>query len=177
MTVAGLSGQYNNVVNKLKKFTGLPVSHDTSNLTGIKPSSTSISTLDRLFSLGKPNTTQPDASPKDEHRALPALWYRSQSLFSLERRAIFSKKWMVITHQVRYQNVGDYVQYNLAEYSVFVIKDRKGCLRAFHNVCRHRAYPLMEGGCGAARIIACKYHGMPICFARGNVVFLAGYRD
>lgn len=124
--------------------------------------------MDRLFSLGKSNTTRPDASPKDEHRALPALWYRSPSLFSLERRAIFSKKWMVITHRVRFQNVGDYAQYKLAGYSMFVIKDRKGCLRAFHNVCRHRAYPLMEGGCGTVRIIACKYHGMLILFRPGG---------
>ncbi|PLB38274.1 aromatic ring-hydroxylating oxygenase subunit alpha [Aspergillus candidus] len=115
--------------------------------------------MDRLFSLGKSSTNQPDALPKDEHRALPALWYRSPSLFALERRAIFSKKWLVITHQVRFQNVGDYVKYDIAGYNIFVIKDRKGCLRAFHNVCRHRAYPVMEAGCGTARIIACKYHG------------------
>jgi phenylpropionate dioxygenase-like ring-hydroxylating dioxygenase large terminal subunit len=51
------------------------------------------------------------------------------------------------------------VQYTGAGYNFFVIKDRKNTIRAFHNVCRHRAYPVMESESGTASIIACKYHG------------------
>lgn len=114
-----------------------------------------------LFSFGKQDTASSNSSTASEagDRALPAQWYRSPALYSLERRAIFSKKWMVIIHETRFPNSGDYVQYTVAGYNFFVIKDRKNTIRAFHNVFRHRAYPVMESKSGTASIIACKYHG------------------
>ncbi|KAJ6069329.1 hypothetical protein N7499_011216 [Penicillium canescens] len=117
--------------------------------------------MNRLFSFGKQDTASSNSSTASEagDRALPAQWYRSPALYSLERRAIFSKKWMAITHETRFPNSGDYVQYTVAGYNFFVIKDRKNTIRAFHNVCRHRAYPVMESESGTASIIACKYHG------------------
>ncbi|KAB8215288.1 Rieske [2Fe-2S] iron-sulfur domain-containing protein [Aspergillus novoparasiticus] len=98
---------------------------------------------------------------KPQKKALPSSWYRSEALYALERRAIFSKKWMVVTHGTRFTKTGDYVQLNVAGYSYFIIKDRTGTIRAFHNVCRHRAYPVIqsEGESGTANIISCKYHG------------------
>ena len=37
--------------------------------------------------------------------------------------------------------------------------DRNGGVRAFHNVCRHRAYTVVEKDCGKASIFNCRYHG------------------
>jgi phenylpropionate dioxygenase-like ring-hydroxylating dioxygenase large terminal subunit len=40
------------------------------------------------------------------------------------------------------------------------MKDRAGRINAFHNVCRHRAYPVIEDeGQGNKKILACRYHG------------------
>lgn len=92
-------------------------------------------------------------------RALPASWYRSSAMFELERRAIFSKKWIMVSHQQRLLNIGDYVQITEAGFPLFLIKDKQGTIRAHHNVCRHRAYPLVENESGKATILSCKYHG------------------
>lgn len=92
-------------------------------------------------------------------RALPAAWYRSPGLFELERRAIFSKKWLLVTHKLRFSQTGDYIQVTEAGYTFFIIKDRQGEIRAFHNVCRHRAYPLVSKDEGKVTNLVCKYHG------------------
>ncbi|RDW86104.1 Rieske (2Fe-2S) protein [Aspergillus mulundensis] len=72
-------------------------------------------------------------SQPSDNAALPSSWYRSEAMYSLERRAIFSKKWMLVSHQLR--------------------------INGFHNICRHRAYPLVEEEARTVKILACKYHG------------------
>ncbi|KAJ5308833.1 hypothetical protein N7508_004212 [Penicillium antarcticum] len=113
--------------------------------------------MNRPFSFGKQDIAVANSSTARnmETRALPAQWYRSPALYSLERRAIFSKKWIFET---RFLNAGDYVQYTVAVYNLLVFKYRKSTIRAFPTVCRHRAYPVMETECDTANIMACKYH-------------------
>ncbi|CEJ93543.1 hypothetical protein VHEMI09125 [[Torrubiella] hemipterigena] len=104
------------------------------------------------------STTASQAEPETV-LALPANWYTSPAMLELERRAIFSKKWILITHKLRFPEVGSYVKITEAGYSFFLIKDRNGEIRGHHNVCRHRAYPLVENESGKKMTLACKYHG------------------
>ncbi|OAP57714.1 hypothetical protein AYL99_08452 [Fonsecaea erecta] len=103
------------------------------------------------------------AAAKDESkspvRALPASWYTSEEMYQLERRAIFSKRWMLITHKTRFGQAGDYLKFDIAGYEFVLSRDRKGDIHGFHNVCRHRAFPVVESEGGTAKIFACKYHG------------------
>ena len=46
-------------------------------------------------------------------RALPANWYTSQEMYELERRAIFSRKWLIITHHLRLKEPGDFLRYQI----------------------------------------------------------------
>lgn len=58
--------------------------------------------------------------------------------------------------------------FQVAGYAFFLLRDREGTLRAFHNVCRHRAFPVIgskkEGEvtptteAGKVSVLACKYH-------------------
>ena len=93
--------------------------------------------------------------------ALPSTWYRSPAMYELERRAIFSKKWLLVTHQLRLPEIGSFIRVTEAGYQFFIIRDRKGEIRAHHNVCRHRAYPIIEKDAGKAAVLACRYHGKP----------------
>jgi phenylpropionate dioxygenase-like ring-hydroxylating dioxygenase large terminal subunit len=77
-------------------------------------------------------------------RALPASWYTSQAMYEIERRAIFSRRWLFMTHSSRVKDTGDWLRYNVAGYDLIITKDRQGNINAFHNVCRHRAYPVVE---------------------------------
>jgi phenylpropionate dioxygenase-like ring-hydroxylating dioxygenase large terminal subunit len=40
-----------------------------------------------------------------------------------------------------------------------VVLGRDFRLRAFHNVCRHRAYTVVRKSCGTSTVFSCKYHG------------------
>lgn len=80
-------------------------------------------------------------------------------MYQLERRAIFSQKWLLLTHSLRLGEAGNYLSFTLADFSFFLITDRDGNINGFHNICRHRAYPVVEQRCGTARVLSCKYHG------------------
>lgn len=113
--------------------------------------------MSRWFGFGRPSEAVNNGPQTD--RALPAVWYRSEGMYQLERRSIFSKRWILVSHQLRFVEPGDYVQITEAGFTFFLIKDRQGQIRGHHNVCRHRAYPLVEKDCGSLNVLACKYHG------------------
>ena len=108
-----------------------------------------------------PAPSSDDASKQSAVRALPASWYLSEEMFQLERRAIFSRKWLFLTHQSRIPNAGDFLRYEMADFDFLITRDRRGNVNAFHNVCRHRAYSVVEKGKteGNAKILSCRYHG------------------
>lgn len=112
--------------------------------------------MQRLF--GWSSTPKPDEDATTTTKALPASWYTSSDMFELERRAIFSKKWLLVTHQQRLVNIGDFVRTTAAGYPIVIVRDRQRKIRAHHNVCRHRAYPVVEEKAGNVSIFACKYH-------------------
>lgn len=102
---------------------------------------------------------QQKKSGRETVRALPAAWYTDEEMYQLERRAIFSKRWLFITASSRLPNPGDFLRYTIAGYDIVLIKDRSGTINAFHNVCRHRAYQVVEEDAGHKNILSCRYHG------------------
>jgi nitrite reductase/ring-hydroxylating ferredoxin subunit len=127
--------------------------------------------------LGFGRSTSPTTSKGPEAiRALPANWYYSPELYELERRAIFSRKWLILTHQVRLKEAGDFLRYQLAGFDFVVSRDRSGKISAFHNVCRHRAYPVVEQDKGTAKIFSCRYHGWSYGLS-GKLAKAPGYQD
>lgn len=105
----------------------------------------------------------PPEDPKEntlpgEH-TLPASWWFSEKIFELEKRAIFNKAWLFCTHESRFKKAGDYYSFTITGINFFIIKNKAGELNAFHNVCRHRAYPVIRKEKGSSIVIGCKYHG------------------
>lgn len=96
------------------------------------------------------------AQDKAPIRALPAGWYTSQEMYELERRAIFSRKWQLITHKNRLPNAGDWLNFEVAGFNFIIARDRKGSIHAFHNICRHRAYPIVQEEKGTSMIFSCR---------------------
>jgi phenylpropionate dioxygenase-like ring-hydroxylating dioxygenase large terminal subunit len=135
------------------------------------------SELLHYFAFGT-STAKLDLSEKDTPvRALPATWYTSQAMYELERRAIFTRRWLFMTHSSRLKNPGDWLRYTVAGYDFIITKDRQGNINAFHNVCRHRAYPIVEKeGSGNAKILACRYHGWSYSL-NGKLAKALGYQN
>ena len=59
----------------------------------------------------KPTFDEKKEEQIEPPKALPASWYRSEEMYELERRAIFSKKWILITHKLRFQKAGDFLEF------------------------------------------------------------------
>jgi len=96
------------------------------------------------------------ASPE----TLPARLYRDAELYQTERREIFAKSWLLIGHESQIATPNSYVATIAAGFPVIVVRDKDGAVRAFHNVCRHRAGPLADDGMGKCEgQLVCRYHG------------------
>jgi phenylpropionate dioxygenase-like ring-hydroxylating dioxygenase large terminal subunit len=118
----------------------------------------------------------PAADTSSQARALPAAWYSSEDMYELERRAIFSRKWLLTTHKLRFPNTGDWLKYNISGYAFILVKDREGNVNAFHNICRHRAFPVVTGDGGTSRIFSCQYHGWSYGL-NGKLAKAPGYQE
>ena len=90
---------------------------------------------------------------------LPARWYWEREVWQAERREIFAREWQLTCAVSDLPKPGDYVAADVAGYRYFVIRDRDGVLRAFHNVCPHRASQLLDDGAGHCDLLRCRYHG------------------
>jgi len=91
---------------------------------------------------------------------LSAWTYNNEEFFALEREAIFLKTWQLVGHANELTKPGDFLHFDLLGESAILLRDRQGKLHAFHNVCRHRAFRLLDrpaGNCG--RSVRCRYHG------------------
>lgn len=65
----------------------------------------------------------------------------------------------MVTHESHFQRPCDYRTYTRADVPFMIVKGEDGKIRAFHNVCRHRAYTVARKASGNTRRLACKYHG------------------
>ncbi len=90
---------------------------------------------------------------------LPASWYHDRETYDRERNAIFRKHWTLIAREDQLTTPGAYVADDIADLPVFVIRGKEGELRGYHNVCRHRAGPLVKEGAGRCSTLRCRYHG------------------
>ena len=90
---------------------------------------------------------------------LPARAYHDPGWYERERHAVFAAEWQVAGFRAHLRRPGDMVTYDVAGWSVLVVVGDDGTLRAFHNVCRHRAGPICTAPQGHAAALVCGYHG------------------
>ena len=94
----------------------------------------------------------------EQAATLPARLYADPAILELERRRIFARTWQLVGRLDQVAEPGGYFTADAAGEPVVVARDRAGLLRAFSNVCRHRAGPVAAGaGCRSA--FQCGYHG------------------
>jgi len=97
--------------------------------------------------------------PLDHATALPAPFYTDPSMTALDRAVIFDRGWQWLGHVCQLQNAGDHVVADFAGLPVIAVRGADGEIRAFHNVCRHRAGPIAQCDGLAAKSLRCRYHG------------------
>ena len=92
-------------------------------------------------------------------RTLPAASYAAPDHFSLEIDRIFRRTWVCAGVVDDMQAPGAWTATTVGTVPLLFVRDRGGTLRAFLNVCRHRAAPLCDDLDSAnGPLIRCPYH-------------------
>lgn len=89
--------------------------------------------------------------------SLRAEAYTERRWADADVAGILARSWQWICHVERLRDRGSYVSATVAGMPVAVVRGRDGELRAFYNVCKHRAHELLSGS-GTTRNIVCPYH-------------------
>ena len=90
--------------------------------------------------------------------ALPGYLYSDPAVFETEKTRLFHKVWQCVGHASELPNIGDYLVARVIDQELFVLRGVDGELRAFYNVCQHRAHELLKGRGNVASVIVCPYH-------------------
>jgi choline monooxygenase len=97
--------------------------------------------------------------PLERAKTIPSTWYTDPRVYEAERYAVFGRSWQAVGRSEQVRDSGSYLTAEIAGEPVLVVRGDDGELRAFFNVCRHRAAPVLSEPCGAAAKLRCRYHG------------------
>jgi choline monooxygenase len=90
--------------------------------------------------------------------SLPAEMYSSAEIYRLEQEQIFGKYWYYVGHTSQLQGPGSYFTVEIAEQPLVILQNKAGDLRAFFNICTHRAGPVTAESSGKCNRLTCVYH-------------------
>jgi choline monooxygenase len=76
-----------------------------------------------------------------------------------ERRRVFRRSWQLVARAAQVARPGDLALAEVDGLPLVIVRGDDGVLRAFHNVCRHRAGPVAVVDGRAVRALVCRYHG------------------
>ena len=89
---------------------------------------------------------------------MPARWYTEPEFLAQEAENIFYKTWQPVGRLEDVTRIGDFFSCEVLDQPLVVVRNREGELRAFYNVCPHRAAIVAQGR-GNRKSLQCKYHG------------------
>jgi choline monooxygenase len=102
-------------------------------------------------------------------QTLAAKFYTDPAVLEIEKERIFRRTWQLVgtlntpcgEHNGVKRTIADPETFFTREVigePIVVVRDKQGALRAFSNVCRHRAGPIAQGS-GCKNVLRCGYHG------------------
>src|SRR5712664_911809 len=102
-------------------------------------------------------------------QTLASRFYTDPAILEIEKARIFRRTWQLVGTLNQpcgelngaKRTISDpesFFTADLAGEPLIVVRDKEGVLRAFSNVCRHRAGPIALGS-GCKNVLRCQYHG------------------
>lgn len=98
------------------------------------------------------------SKPLTEARGLPAAAYTDPGQFDREQERLFRGGWVGVAFSHDIPAPGDSIPMNVAGAEIVVLRDQEGQVRAFHNVCRHRAARVLQEPGKGLKALSCPYH-------------------
>lgn len=84
--------------------------------------------------------------------------YRGADMFEAELERIFYTSWIYLGHESEVRNCGDFKATWIGSQPIILVRDEKGEVRAFFNICTHRGAALCREERGNAQAFVCPYH-------------------
>jgi choline monooxygenase len=110
-----------------------------------------------------PSTRTAEPAPAvDDLAAGTALlpnFYTDPAMLDAEQERIFERTWQLAGHVGALPSPGSYITTRAGNQPILVVRDQDHRLRAYRNVCRHRASRLLSGSGQCKGAIRCRYHG------------------
>ena len=99
-----------------------------------------------------------DTRPEVANQIIATDVWTDPALFEREVDRLWTKVWQMACRETALSKPGDYYVYDIARYSVLLVRTDKGEVKGFHNSCLHRGRALKSGK-GSSRELRCPYHG------------------
>jgi Rieske 2Fe-2S family protein len=109
-----------------------------------------------MDTIATPSSAAPRAS---SGAALEPRLYTDPQVLESEQELIFERTWQLAGHVGSLPRAGSYITARAGNQPVLVVRDERGQLCAYRNVCRHRASRLLSGSGQCKAAIRCRYHG------------------
>ena len=105
-----------------------------------------------------PNSVKDVMRPIEAARGLPNSFYVDQETYDLERENVFFSNWAGLGFGCDVPNIGDASPVTFHGMPMLMLRDRKGDVRVFQNICRHRGMILVNEPQNIKGAITCQYH-------------------
>ena len=104
-------------------------------------------------------------APFGQSVTLPRAAYASPEVFEFERDRFFTRGWVCAGRLDGLLGPSQARAVVLGEEPILLMRDGEGTMRAFYNVCRHRAHELLPVGDAVdLRVLKCPYHAWTYAF-------------
>lgn len=86
--------------------------------------------------------------------------YVDQDFFNAEMKYLWPHVWQWACREEQIPEIGDYVVYDIGEYSFLIVRTDTGAIKAFYNSCTHRGTKLRPSASdGSTKEFRCPFHG------------------
>ncbi|MGA3256025.1 MAG: aromatic ring-hydroxylating dioxygenase subunit alpha, partial [Mycobacterium sp.] len=89
---------------------------------------------------------------------IPKQRYYDPEFYALETEMFWPRVWQMACRLEEIPKPGDFVEYEILDQSIIVVRVDSQTVRAYDNACRHRGVKLVEGN-GSRRTFVCPFHG------------------
>ena len=96
----------------------------------------------------------------ETQESLPASYYLDAEHHERELQAVWYRSWIYVCRSEELENSRSFRTFEIGNQNILLLRDDQGCIRAFHNTCRHRGSILCEEPRGRLRssALVCPYH-------------------
>ena len=95
--------------------------------------------------------------PTAEATGLPGRAYDAE-FYEFEQHKLFPRTWCAVAFASDLPDPGDALPVTLAGWPLILLRGEDGSLRAFHNICRHRAMRVLTEPCKGRTTLSCPWH-------------------